>query len=67
MFVVVLVGVAGLGISGWFVTRERFVDDEVDLGPPSSSAADSDLIEVAGDEPPVVVHVREPDAGSPRG
>jgi CP family cyanate transporter-like MFS transporter len=67
MFVVVLVGVAGLGISGWFVTRERYVDDEVDLVPATASAGERDVIEVAGDEPPVVVHVREPDAGSPRG
>jgi CP family cyanate transporter-like MFS transporter len=67
MFVLLLAGVAGLGVSGWFVTRQRYVDDEVDLVPAAPSAGERDLIEVAGDEPPVVVHVREQGAGSPRG
>lgn len=67
MFVVVLTGVAGLAVSGWFVTRQRYVDDEVDLVPAMPAPGERDVIEVAGDEPPVVVHVRERDAGSPRG
>jgi CP family cyanate transporter-like MFS transporter len=67
MFVVVLAGVAGLAVSGWFGTRDRYVDDEVDLAPAPEAPAVRDVIEVAGDEPPVVVHVRERDGGSPRG
>jgi CP family cyanate transporter-like MFS transporter len=29
LFVVVLAGVAGMAVSGWLVTRDRYVDDEV--------------------------------------
>jgi CP family cyanate transporter-like MFS transporter len=65
MFVVVLTGVAALLGSGWLVTRQRYVDDEVPGW--ASDAHHGDCIEVAGTEPPVTVHVREPDAGSPRG
>jgi CP family cyanate transporter-like MFS transporter len=67
MFVVVLAGVAGLAVSGWLVTRPRYVDDEVDLSAGRPREVERDVIEVAGDEPPVVVHVRERDGGSPRG
>jgi MFS transporter, CP family, cyanate transporter len=65
MFVVVLAGVAGLMVTGWFVTRPRFVDDEV---PGWSGPEDrTGVIEVAGTEPPVAVPLRTPGAGSPRG
>ncbi|MGY1624975.1 MFS transporter [Geodermatophilus sp. SYSU D00965] len=64
MFVVVLVGVAVLLGAGWLVTRQRYVDDEVPGW--ACDAHHGDVIEVAGTEPPVTVHVREPDAGSPR-
>nr|WP_275585958.1 MFS transporter [Geodermatophilus sabuli] len=64
MFVIVLTGVAVLMVTGWFVTRPRFVDDEVPGW--SSAGRHGDVIEVAGTEPPVTVHVREP-GGSPRG
>jgi CP family cyanate transporter-like MFS transporter len=63
MFVVVLTGVAALLASGWLVTRQRYVDDEVPGW--ACDAHHGDVIEVAGTEPPVTVHVREPDAGSP--
>ncbi|MGY1590556.1 MFS transporter [Geodermatophilus sp. SYSU D00708] len=63
MFVVVLVGVAVLLGAGWLVTRQRYVDDEVPGW--ACDAHHGDVIEVAGTEPPVTVHVREPDAGSP--
>ncbi|MGK5114283.1 CynX/NimT family MFS transporter [Geodermatophilus sp. CPCC 205506] len=65
MFVVVLAGVAVLAVTGWFVTRERYVDDEVPGW--GSDAHHGDVIEVAGTEPPVTVHVTEPGGGSPRG
>ncbi len=79
MFVVVLVATGGLLVTGWLVSRERYVDDEVDLVPTARHPVERDVIEVAGEEPPVVVHVpevpaveppaavREPGAGSPRG
>jgi CP family cyanate transporter-like MFS transporter len=67
MFAVVLASVAGLAGTGWLVTRERYVDDEIDLSPAAERDGERDVIEVAGDEPPVVVHVRERDGGSPRG
>jgi cyanate transporter len=69
MFVLVLVGVAALSALGWVVTRNRYVDDEVNRFVPgwSGAAAPEDVVEVAGAEPPVTVHVRNPDAGSPRG
>jgi CP family cyanate transporter-like MFS transporter len=65
MFVLVLAGVAGLAISGWLVTRNRYVDDELHLA--AARRAPEDVVEVAGTEPPVTVHVREPDDVSPRG
>jgi CP family cyanate transporter-like MFS transporter len=67
MFAVVLTSVAGLAVTGWLVTRERYVDDEVGLPPAAERDGERDVIEVAGDEPPVVVHVRERDGGSPHG
>ncbi|MGY1745749.1 CynX/NimT family MFS transporter [Blastococcus sp. SYSU D00695] len=62
MFLVVLAGVAGLTATGWLVTRQRYVDDEV----PGWARAGhcDDVLEVAGAEPPVTAHVREPDGGS---
>jgi MFS transporter, CP family, cyanate transporter len=66
MFVVVLVGVAVLLGTGWLATRQRYVDDEVPGW--ASDAHHGDLVEVAGTEPPVTVHVTtERDGGSPRG
>jgi CP family cyanate transporter-like MFS transporter len=64
MFVLVLAGVAGLTVTGLLVTRPRYVDDEVTGR--SSSAHQDDVLEVAGAEPPVSLHVRTDD-GSPRG
>jgi MFS transporter, CP family, cyanate transporter len=68
MFVLVLTGVAGLGVTGWISTRQRYVDDEVDRSVPgwSSAARPADVLEVAGAEAPVSAHVR-PDGGSRRG
>jgi CP family cyanate transporter-like MFS transporter len=68
MFVLVLTGVLVLGVTGWFMTRERYADDEVNRSVPgwSSTAHCDDLLEVAGTEAPVSVHVRTDD-GSPRG
>jgi CP family cyanate transporter-like MFS transporter len=68
MFVLVLVGVLVLAITGWFMTRERYADDEVNRFVPgwSSTAHCEDVLEVAGTEAPVSVHVRTDDA-SPRG
>src|SRR3954464_15129799 len=66
MFVLVLAGVAGLAVSGWLITRDRFVDDELHLAAPAHRDAE-DLIEVAGAEPPVTVHLKESDDVSPRG
>jgi MFS transporter, CP family, cyanate transporter len=65
MFVLVLTGVAGLGVTGWISTRQRYVDDEVDRFVPgwSSAARPADDLEVAGAEAPVSAHVR-PDDGS---
>jgi MFS transporter, CP family, cyanate transporter len=65
MFVLVLTGVAGLGVTGWISTRQRYVDDEVDRSVPgwSSAARPADVLEVAGAEAPVSAHVR-PDEGS---
>ena len=65
MFVLVVAGIAVMAATGWLVTRQRFVDDEVP-GWSSAGRSDDDLIEVAGAEPPATVHVRT-DAGSPRG
>jgi MFS transporter, CP family, cyanate transporter len=68
MFVLVLTGVAGLGVTGWISTRQRYVDDEVDRSVPgwSSAARPADVLEVAGAEAPVSAHVR-PDGGCRRG
>jgi MFS transporter, CP family, cyanate transporter len=68
MFVLVLAGVLVLAVTGWLMTRERFTDDEVNRSVPgwSSTAHCDDVLEVAGAEAPVSVHVRTDDA-SPRG
>src|SRR4051812_37029787 len=66
MFVLVLAGVAGLAVSGWLITRDRFVDDELHL-PAPARAEDEDLVEVAGADAPVTVHVSRRDDVSPRG
>jgi len=68
MFVLVLVGVVVLTVTGWFMTRERYADDEVNRFVPgwSSTAHCEDVLEVAGAEAPVSAHVRT-DAGSPHG
>jgi CP family cyanate transporter-like MFS transporter len=66
MFVLVLAGVAGLAVSGWLITRNRFVDDELHLAAPAHRDAE-DLIEVAGADAPVTVHLGESDDVSPRG
>jgi MFS transporter, CP family, cyanate transporter len=68
MFVLVLAGVVVLTVTGWFMTRERYADDEVNRFVPgwSSTAHCEDVLEVAGTEAPVSAHVRT-DAGSPRG
>jgi MFS transporter, CP family, cyanate transporter len=68
MFVLVLVGVVVLTVTGWFMTRERYADDEVNRFDPgwSSTAHCEEVLEVAGTEPPVSAHVRTDD-GSPRG
>jgi CP family cyanate transporter-like MFS transporter len=69
MFVLVLAGVVVLTVTGWFMTRERYVDDEVNRSVPgwSSTAHCEEVLEVAGAEAPVSVHVTQADAGSPRG
>jgi CP family cyanate transporter-like MFS transporter len=68
MFVVVLAGVVVLTATGWLITRERYVDDEVNRSVPGWSSAGrcTDVLESAGAEAPVSVHVRTDDA-SPRG
>jgi CP family cyanate transporter-like MFS transporter len=66
MFVLVLAGVAGLAVSGWLITRDRFVDDELHLPAPAHRRT-GDVIEAAGADAPVTVHLREPDDVSPRG
>jgi CP family cyanate transporter-like MFS transporter len=63
MFVLVMAGVVLMTITGWLVTRQGFVDDEVPGGP-SGGPRDDEVIEVAGAEPPAAVHLRT-DAGSP--
>jgi cyanate transporter len=69
MFVVVLAGVVGLTALGWLVTRQRYVDDEVDRSVPGWSSAGrfTEVIETAGAEAPVSAHIRQADDGSPRG
>jgi MFS transporter, CP family, cyanate transporter len=68
MFVLVLAGVAGLAVTGWIATRQRYVDDEVNRSVPgwSSAASPADVLEVAGTEAPATAHVR-PDDASRRG
>jgi CP family cyanate transporter-like MFS transporter len=68
MFVLVLAGVVVLTVTGWFMTRERYADDEVNRFDPgwSSSAHCEDVLEVAGTEAPVSVHVGTDDT-APRG
>jgi CP family cyanate transporter-like MFS transporter len=69
MFVLVLVGVVVLTVTGWFMTRERYADDEVNRFVPgwSSTAHCADVLEAVGVEAPVSAHVRQTDDGSPRG
>ena len=69
MFVLVLAGVVVLTVTGWFMTREQYADDEVNRFVPgwSSTAHCEDVLEVAGTEAPVSVHVRTADDASPRG
>lgn len=67
MFVLVLAAAVALGVSGLLVTRNRYVDDELHLPRRAPAGTDTDVVEVAGAEPPVTVHLREPDGGSPRG
>jgi CP family cyanate transporter-like MFS transporter len=59
MFVLVIAGVVVLSVTGWFMTRERYADDEVNRFVPgwSSTAHCEDVLEVAGAEAPVSVHV----------
>jgi CP family cyanate transporter-like MFS transporter len=68
MFVLVLAGVVVLTLSGWFMTRERYADDEVNRFVPgwSSAAHCADVLGVAGTEAPVSAHVKT-DGASPRG
>jgi CP family cyanate transporter-like MFS transporter len=63
MFVLVLAGVAGLTATGWLVTRQRYVDDEVPGW--SSDRRCDDVLEVAGTEPPARAPVSPPPDGSP--
>jgi MFS transporter, CP family, cyanate transporter len=63
MFVLMFAGVVGLSVTGWLVTRPRYVDDEV---PGWSSAGEcEDVLECAGAEAPVSAHVGT-SGGSPR-
>jgi CP family cyanate transporter-like MFS transporter len=68
MFVLVLGGVVILTATGWLVTRERYVDDEVSRTVPSWSSTGhcDDVLEAAGAEAPVAAHITT-DGGSPRG
>jgi CP family cyanate transporter-like MFS transporter len=69
MFVLVLSGVVVLTVTGWLITRERYADDEVNRFVPAWSSADrcTDVLECAGAEAPVSVHVTQTDDGSRRG
>jgi CP family cyanate transporter-like MFS transporter len=69
MFVLVLAGVVVLAVTGWFMTRERYVDDEVNRFAPgwSSTAHSADVLQVAGAEAPVSAQVRPADGASARG
>jgi MFS transporter, CP family, cyanate transporter len=67
MFVIVLAGVAGLAATGWLVSRDRYVDDQLGrYRPVATTPRETDLVEVAGEEAPVVVRLTEPGAASPR-
>ena len=68
MFVLVLASVVALTATGWLMTRERYADDEVNRFVPgwSSTGHGTDVLECLGGEPPVAVHVRAEDGGSPR-
>ena len=68
MFVLVLTGVAVLGVAGWLSTRQVFVDDEVDRSVTGWSSAGrcTEVLDSAGAEAPVSAQVRSDD-GSPRG
>jgi CP family cyanate transporter-like MFS transporter len=59
MFVLVLAGVVVLTVTGWFMTRERYADDEVNRFEPgwSSTGRCEEVLESAGTEPPVSAHV----------
>jgi MFS transporter, CP family, cyanate transporter len=59
MFVLVLAGVVVLAVTGWFMTRQRYADDEVNRHVPgwSSTGHCEDVLESAGTEPPVSAHV----------
>jgi CP family cyanate transporter-like MFS transporter len=68
MFVLVVVGVVLMALTGWLVTRQTYVEDELPGGSPGGRR--EDVIEVAGTEPPATVHLRTDltgDVGSPRG
>ncbi|MQA32926.1 CynX/NimT family MFS transporter [Modestobacter roseus] len=54
MFVLVYTGVALLGVTGWAICRERYVDDELP-GPPPRDTGLAAEVEVAGAEPPIAV------------
>ncbi|MDK3255508.1 CynX/NimT family MFS transporter [Blastococcus capsensis] len=64
MFVLALASVAGLAVTGWVVTRQRYVDDEVPGWSPVQPR--EDVLEVAGAEPPVSSPAGR-DGGSPPG
>jgi MFS transporter, CP family, cyanate transporter len=61
MFVLLLAGVAGLGVSGWLATRQKYVDDEV----PSWSPDRDDEGVPAGTEAPASAEVSRERDGSP--
>ncbi len=69
MFVLVLGAVLVLAATGWLITRQHYVDDEVSRFVPSwsSTAHCDDVLEVAGAEPPASAHFRTSDGASPRG
>ncbi|MGY2078902.1 CynX/NimT family MFS transporter [Modestobacter sp. SYSU DS0657] len=54
MFVLVYAGVVLLGVTGWAICRERYVDDELP-GPTPPSTRPAAEVEVAGTEPPIAV------------
>lgn len=60
MFVIVLFGVAVLGVAGLVATRQTFVDDEVNRSVPGWSPAGrcTDVLEAAGVEAPASAQVR---------